>query len=383
MSIRNYGIVGGGLAGLSTAYHLLEKSPSANITIFDNGNGGASLVAGGLLHPLSPKGKLDYKGFEGLASANKLIQAASQFENNVVLRKKIYRIAMTEANVVQYQKTADELPELATWIEPGSTANSTGNDDDKEDWEENYFRSEKNVLGALRLSGSCKVLHMESYLKGLWSYCQSIGTGSKKWIIHDDDDDDATSIDSSKWKERLADFDCVIWCCGSALFHSSFMDQDDFPIQLVRGQSIEMTMNDDAVRNAVLCGKYVSPMLGNDRVLIGATHEYKEEPLKPSEVEAELKERSYDFTSEIWDNGTIEKVTTGYRVQSNRGPYGRLPIVGKLNNYYHHHNSWIFTGLSGRGILYHGIYGDLLSDLILGKTNEDSDHLKNMDWWRK
>jgi len=383
MSTRNYGIIGGGLAGLSTAYHLLEKSPSANITIFDlfdSGNGGASSVAGGLLHPLSPKGKLAYKGFEGLASANKLIQAASQFENNVVLRKKIYRIAMTEANVVQYQKTAGELPELATWIEPGSTT-STGSDDDKEDWEGKYFSSEKNVLGALRLSGNCKVLHMKSYLKGLWSYCQSTGTGNKKWITHDDDD--STSIDSSKWKERLAEFDCVVWCAGSGLFQSSFMDQDDFPITLVRGQSIEMTMNDDAARNAVLCGKYVSPMLGNDRVLIGATHEYKEEPLKPSEVEAELKERSYDFASEIWDNGTVEKVTSGYRVQSNRGHLGRLPIVGKLNNHYHHHNSWIFTGLSGRGILYHGIYGDLLSNLILGKINEDSDHLKNMDWWRK
>ena len=46
----NVGIVGGGLAGLSTAYHLLQKNPSVRITIFDPthpGNGGASSVAGG------------------------------------------------------------------------------------------------------------------------------------------------------------------------------------------------------------------------------------------------------------------------------------------------------------------------------------------------
>ena len=115
---------------------------------------------------------------------------------------------------------------------------------------------------------------------------------------------------------------------------------------------------------------------------IGATHEFKEEPLKPNEVEDELKERSYHFASEVWDNGTIDRVTSGTRVQSNRGPCGRLPIVGKLKNC-HHHNSWVFTGLSGRGMLYHGIYGDLLSNLILGNMNEDSDHKKNMDWWRK
>lgn len=44
------GIIGGGLAGLSAAYHLLKKSPSSDITIIDPnspGTGGASSVAGG------------------------------------------------------------------------------------------------------------------------------------------------------------------------------------------------------------------------------------------------------------------------------------------------------------------------------------------------
>ena len=50
-SRQNIAIVGGGLAGLSTAYQLLEKlGDDANITIFDKaepGQGGASSVAGG------------------------------------------------------------------------------------------------------------------------------------------------------------------------------------------------------------------------------------------------------------------------------------------------------------------------------------------------
>lgn len=43
-------IIGGGLAGLSTAFHLLDKAPNTKITIFDKkdpGLGGASSVAGG------------------------------------------------------------------------------------------------------------------------------------------------------------------------------------------------------------------------------------------------------------------------------------------------------------------------------------------------
>lgn len=49
--INNIAIVGGGLAGLSTAWHLLESSNNPlKITIYDKckvGAGGASAVAGG------------------------------------------------------------------------------------------------------------------------------------------------------------------------------------------------------------------------------------------------------------------------------------------------------------------------------------------------
>lgn len=53
--VKNIAIIGGGLAGLSTAYHLIENSKKLNrnipsITIFDKnepGTGGASSVAGG------------------------------------------------------------------------------------------------------------------------------------------------------------------------------------------------------------------------------------------------------------------------------------------------------------------------------------------------
>ena len=50
LSLQKVAIVGGGLAGLSTAYHLLEQERSLKITIFDKtpvGRGGASAVAGG------------------------------------------------------------------------------------------------------------------------------------------------------------------------------------------------------------------------------------------------------------------------------------------------------------------------------------------------
>ena len=47
---QNVAVVGGGLAGLSTVYHLLEKIDNVQITVLDKalpGQGGASSVAGG------------------------------------------------------------------------------------------------------------------------------------------------------------------------------------------------------------------------------------------------------------------------------------------------------------------------------------------------
>lgn len=43
-------VIGGGLAGLSTTFHLLEKNPHVRVTVIDKtdvGKGGASSVAGG------------------------------------------------------------------------------------------------------------------------------------------------------------------------------------------------------------------------------------------------------------------------------------------------------------------------------------------------
>lgn len=68
-------VVGGGFGGLATAYHLAAFG--SDVTVFDPnevGTGGASSVAAGLLHPLTPRGKRIWKGEEGLSDARDLIE---------------------------------------------------------------------------------------------------------------------------------------------------------------------------------------------------------------------------------------------------------------------------------------------------------------------
>ena len=58
---RRYAIIGGGFAGVATAWHLLaHASTPISVHLFDGAGiaGGASGAAAGLLHPYSPKGKV-------------------------------------------------------------------------------------------------------------------------------------------------------------------------------------------------------------------------------------------------------------------------------------------------------------------------------------
>lgn len=70
-------VVGAGFAGLATAYHLAAFG--SDVTVFDPsevGTSGASSVAAGLLHPLTPRGKLIWKGEEGFVAAKQLIEVS-------------------------------------------------------------------------------------------------------------------------------------------------------------------------------------------------------------------------------------------------------------------------------------------------------------------
>lgn len=367
-NVNNIAVVGGGLAGLSVSYQLLSKTKGTNtkLTIIDKdqpGEGGASSVAGGLLHPFSPRGKLIHMGLKGLEVSSNLINIASQHEPNCILRDKLFRIAQTDAHVEQLTKAADAYPDLATWLNQEQINDICGT---------------QHSLGGLELSNGCKVIHVPSYLRGLWMACQELSAGAAQWSVEESVND---------WKSRLSEFDTVVFAAGSGLFQDGVLREDaqNFPAEMVRGQSIEMNvdeMGDTAPKEAVLCGKYVAPMLQKDQILIGATHEYKPEALSEAEVWDELKKRSYELAPDLWDQGTLSQITSGYRVQSKRGKYGRMPIIGRSCGDIHD-NSWLFTGLSSRGLIYHGIFGDILSSAIIENSEESMlEQYSDLNWWK-
>jgi glycine/D-amino acid oxidase-like deaminating enzyme len=390
--IENVAIIGGGLAGLSTAYHLIDiaektrPNEQLHITIFDEktvGKGGASSVAGGLLHPFSPRGKMIHFGQSALEHSKGLVQAAARHNPVCILRDHLYRIALSSKNVVELQDSAAKYGCLATWLS-------------KEDLQHNFGI---DCLGGLKLSNGCQVIHVPSYLEGLLEEIETkakqLTSGQVKWEIMQPND-------HREFNKKLKEYDSVILSAGSGLLNSHFID-DSLPIQLVRGQSIEIEMmakeTDETSfinNDAVLCGKYIAPLPspteGNkksQRYVIGATHEFNNTPLTSTEVTEELRSRTYQLAPHLWDDGEVDKITSGVRMQSHRGKFGRMPIIGQYNSDtiesgLNHEHMWIFTGLSSRGLIYHGLFGRWLANAVLNDNEEClQNEFEDFDWWRR
>jgi hypothetical protein len=191
------------------------------------------------LHPLSPRGKLVHWGLEGLEASSRLIKQAQRVNDKVVLKDHLYRVAAAETTTVHLRATAEAYPAICKWLSPD---------------DEPSFKH-----GALRLNDPCQVVHVPTYLKSLFVLCQELAASNGHLLTW--------SIDVyNNDKER--NYDTVILACGAGLFHDKMLALDDFPVQLVRGQSVELklaaqtstTTLTNNNNNALLCGKYVSPV---------------------------------------------------------------------------------------------------------------------------
>jgi hypothetical protein len=112
--VRRYAIVGGGFAGVATAWHLLQRGHkhgfAIQIDVIDaKGIGeGASGVAAGLLHPFTPRGKITWRGMDGYNATLRLLEVAERAQGisdeAVCARNGILRYANDEKQAEGFAK---------------------------------------------------------------------------------------------------------------------------------------------------------------------------------------------------------------------------------------------------------------------------------------
>ena len=199
-------------------------------------------------------------GEQGLNTSNELIEKASIHNPEcIILRDKLYRVALTQKNVIDLQETALSYPKYATWLTSAEIEEQCG--------------ASTNCLGGLMLSSGCKVIHVPTYLQGLWKACKDLSKyDTTTWTLVDESVCSNNNKNKEYWKDRLAEFDTVVFSAGAGLIKDFILQKDvmtDFPVELVRGQSVEMTIDDTIMaesnftNEAILCGKYMCTVTNN------------------------------------------------------------------------------------------------------------------------
>lgn len=388
-AVRTVAVVGGGLAGMSVAYHAAAVDPAVGIAIFDvaePGAGGASAAAAGLLHPLTTRGGMIWRGAKSFESASRLVmqtQAHAHAHSGPELQESpfcfahgVLRVARTDAQAATYRASVDRAlhqgvcadgePELFGWVDAARARELIGTG------------APADCAGGVWCPrGLC--VDAPAYLRALWAMTRHTAR-SALWCR-----EQVSSI-----SDLCEAFDLVVVAVGAASAHVHGLE--DLPLSLVRGQTLcwPQAPPEACPRVGVLGGQYLVPLgeteaesgasaAGGVRVIGGATFEPIDGPAgasapadAPDKALAELRAQ----LEKLWPLHGLrsEQVPhlfgSGVRAVPPRTQLGSVPLTGRIPG--HERNAWYVAGLGGRGILYHAELGRTVA---LAALRDDEDEL--------
>lgn len=385
-------VLGAGFAGLSVAWHLLFHSPKelkVHVDIFDDVGiaGGASGVAGGLVHPYSPKGKLLWRGeecwreflnllnvAEAAAACNYAIDEISHSQQNtnefIVRRTGILRPAVKEKILdvmhenarsclascpiqVVDEKTARELiPNLCT---PLNTA---------------FFMPEavnvnpQNYLKALFLASELLVKRMSS-----------IGFSDRKITLH--------KKAVASLSEVGDEYDAVIVCLGARVDMLAELS-GMLPLRTCRGIVAHLKLHNSLSEEyceyspSILSDAWLA-VQGPRSLYLGSTWEWGSRnysSVVSSEEAAGTLQQLLPKTSMVYPqiiNWTLTGAQAGVRAMPPLTPEGSFPLLGCIDDLvgdYCAYKYWLIGGLGARGLLYHGWLGKLTAQAVLSFSED-------------
>ncbi|KAI0559571.1 FAD dependent oxidoreductase [Gracilaria domingensis] len=375
---RRVAVIGGGLAGLATAYHLLHSTAryarkrsfahtDLHLTIFDPNDpaeGGASAAAAGLLHPFAPRVKTKiWQSVKAIDAALHLVnEAQSCSPTPLIAFPGLLRLALREQQLADYRIAANRFPKEVQFLEPHEVASR--------------FPHVNHHVPAVFLNKAA-VVNTPEYLRALWSLCEQ--SGRIEWRKQ------SVSDVRQILGETASSFDTVVVCAGAAI--PCIEGVGHVPLQLCRGQNLilqprEQTCAQGNVhKQPVISGKYIVPDLFSDkkysRIVAGATFEHQRDEQHPdrfmqdlckkdtARAVSELREPLQAISPHVFEDYNILGTTSGTRALPPRSANGSVPIVCKMLGTDTRSSCWLFTGLGSRGLLHHAFLGRMLAHAIV------------------
>ncbi|AGW39104.1 putative oxidoreductase [Chlamydia pecorum W73] len=329
-------VLGAGYAGLSVTWHLLlHTQGTTTIDLFDPipiGQG-ASGMSSGLLHAFTGKKALKPPYADlGLLTTHSLITEASKALNlPIVLSRGILRPAKDDEQAEIFMKRAEEFPKEVEWWEKARCEITLPS------------MVVPSNLGALFIKNGVTI-NNNAYIDGLWDACASLGTQFYDELI-----------------EQLSDieefYDHIIVTPGANA--DLLPELQALPLTKVKGQLLEISWPLDLAMPSfsINAQKYMVSNLESRTCIVGATFEHNQ-PENSPDLDAAYQEIMPPIISLFpgLQNAQILNCYAGMRSSSST----RLPIIARLKE-----KLWFLGGLGSKGLLYHGLTGDMLAKAVL------------------
>lgn len=383
-------IIGGGLAGLSTAVNLLDEGHTVVKAIhiydpFPPGCGGASAVAAGLLHPFGRNGRELWHGRAGFAATVGLIRRCEAYTSQRVSSSNgLLRLALTsdQADVLKVatQDAHDDLALEQTWLtcDEVSTRADVG----------------MQTLGAA-FAPSALSVDTPAYLRALWALCKA---------------ESATAGIETEWRshrvDALADlqnaantpYDTIIVASGSRAAELRELHGLADVLRLCRGQNL-LFENKAGLQTPIISGKYIVPVMRDGlKLLAGATFEYDpseviHRPADPAVAAVALR-GALEAMHPPLARAQILDTQAGVRALPPRSHLGYVPIAGRLACAAREttpstqreesvsapmpiDGTWLVGGLGSRGLIHHGLMGRAVAKAVVsGDETQLPEHVR-------
>jgi glycine/D-amino acid oxidase-like deaminating enzyme len=310
-------LVGGGMAGLTTAIQLMQRKIS--FTLIDQGNNNSTLTAAGMINPIVFRRTT--KSWRVDEFMPYLIEFYQKIEKET---------AQSFFHTLELRRIFSSNQERDEWIK------KLNNDGYKHyletlSTEDDNYNLVKTSFGTGRVK-QCYWVNSEKFMVSCYNLIQTYNT-----VVQEQFDYSQYNAHLRQYKSEV--FDKVIFCEGSHVTKNPLFAYLD--IKPTKGQLLTISSSEIPEKESLNRKCFVLP-IGNNEFKIGSTYEWNATNDLPTEEGKNCILENFHVLSDSIPE--IKKHTAGIRPTT----YDRRPFIGEHPN---HKGNFIFNGLGTKGYM--------------------------------